>query len=191
MPVMSWRFAVLPALVLAGVFAVTPHGFAAILSVTSSGDTTPGGAPGELRFHINNAAPGDTIVIPPFTITLTGGAAEDANASGDLDITKSLTIQGAGEGMTIIDGGGIDRVFDIIFADGVNISGMTIRNGKETIDGFGGGIDRSMAFPVLKALSRVNEERAKAAGDDPRFSVRIREGLPRMSPDLGRAGATQ
>jgi hypothetical protein len=34
-------------------------------------------------------------------------------------------------------------------------------------------------------------ERAKVANDDPRFSVRIREGLPRMSLDLGSAGVTR
>jgi len=43
-----------------------------------------------------------------------------------------------------------------------------------------GAIDQSMPFPELKALSLINE-RATAANDDPRFSVRIREGLPRMS----------
>jgi Domain of unknown function (DUF4105) len=50
-----------------------------------------------------------------------------------------------------------------------------------------GAIDRSLPFAVLKAKSHINE-RAKAAGDDPRFSVRIREGLPRMSLDRGGAG---
>ena len=49
-----------------------------------------------------------------------------------------------------------------------------------------GAIDRSLPFLVLKAKSYINE-RAKAAGDDPRFSVRIREGLPRMSLNLGDA----
>jgi hypothetical protein len=53
-----------------------------------------------------------------------------------------------------------------------------------------GAIDRSMPFAVLKAKSHVNE-RAKPANDDPRFSVRIREGLPRMSPDPGSAGGTR
>jgi hypothetical protein len=53
-----------------------------------------------------------------------------------------------------------------------------------------GAIDRSLPFPVLKAKSHVNE-RANAANDDPRFSVRIREGLPRMSPDDSRAGGTR
>jgi hypothetical protein len=43
-----------------------------------------------------------------------------------------------------------------------------------------GAFDRSLPFPVLKAKSHVNE-RAKAADGDPQFSVRIREGLPRMS----------
>jgi hypothetical protein len=43
-----------------------------------------------------------------------------------------------------------------------------------------GALDRSLPFPVLRAKSRVNE-RAKAAGDDPRFSALIRDGLPRMA----------
>ncbi|HEY6222445.1 MAG TPA: hypothetical protein VIW26_01560, partial [Gemmatimonadales bacterium] len=42
-----------------------------------------------------------------------------------------------------------------------------------------GAIDRSLPFPVLKAKSLVNA-RAKAADADPRFSVLIRNGLPRM-----------
>lgn len=49
-----------------------------------------------------------------------------------------------------------------------------------------GALDRSLPFPVLKARSHINAG-ARAAGDDPRFSVRIREGLPRMSRDDGRA----
>jgi hypothetical protein len=53
-----------------------------------------------------------------------------------------------------------------------------------------GAFDRSLPFPVLKAASRVND-RALAAGDDPRFSVRIREGLPRMSEAPGPGGATR
>jgi uncharacterized protein DUF4105 len=49
-----------------------------------------------------------------------------------------------------------------------------------------GAIDRSLPFAVLQAKSHINE-RAKAANDDPRFSVRIREGLPRMSIDRSAA----
>jgi len=50
-----------------------------------------------------------------------------------------------------------------------------------------GAIDRSLPFAVLKAKSHVNN-RAKAANDDPRFSVRIRDGLPRMAPTAARKG---
>ncbi len=43
-----------------------------------------------------------------------------------------------------------------------------------------GAFDQSLSFPELKARSLVNE-RAQAANDDPRFSVRIREGIPGMT----------
>ena len=45
----------------------------------------------------------------------------------------------------------------------------------------------SLPFAALKAKSHVND-RAKAAHDDPRFSARIREGLPRMAPTAARQG---
>jgi len=45
-----------------------------------------------------------------------------------------------------------------------------------------GAIDRSLPFAELRERSHVNE-RARAAGDDPRFSVRIRAGLPGMTED--------
>jgi hypothetical protein len=52
-----------------------------------------------------------------------------------------------------------------------------------------GALDRSLPFAALKAQSHIND-RAKAANDDPRFSVRIRDGLPRMTPDRGKTGGT-
>jgi hypothetical protein len=53
-----------------------------------------------------------------------------------------------------------------------------------------GAIDRSLPFSILKAKSHINE-RAQAAAADPRFSVRIRDGLPRMSPDPISVGRIQ
>ncbi len=47
-----------------------------------------------------------------------------------------------------------------------------------------GALDQSMSFLALKARSPINE-RAQAADRDPRFSVRIRAGLPRMSENPG------
>src|SRR6266567_1486409 len=73
----------------------------------------------------------DTISLPAGVYTLTiAGRNEDAAATGDLDITDAVTIAGAGAGSVIIDGNGIDRVFDV-FANGTTtISGVTIRNGN-------------------------------------------------------------
>ncbi|NOT03338.1 MAG: sortase [Anaerolineales bacterium] len=80
---------------------------------------------------MNAAASGDTINIPAAcTITLTGANGEDANASGDLDFTKSLNIVGADAGSTIIDGDNIERIFHNTGAFTVNISSVTIRNGR-------------------------------------------------------------
>jgi CSLREA domain-containing protein len=86
----------------------------------------------------------DTITIPAGTYTLTiAGTGEDANATGDLDITDSLTINGAGAGTTIIrahatTGSGIDRVFDVIGAISVTISDVTLANGRCTSCNGGG-----------------------------------------------------
>lgn len=75
----------------------------------------------------------DTILLPAGTYTLTiDGINEDGAWSGDLDITDSLTLTGAGAGTTSIDGNVIDRVFHVDPACAgitVDISGVTIRRG--------------------------------------------------------------
>ncbi len=70
---------------------------------------------------------------------LTGAAAEDAGVSGDLDISDNVTIVGAGVGLTFIDGGAIDRVFDV-HSGTVTFSDMTIQNGLVGAGYHGGGI---------------------------------------------------
>ena len=79
---------------------------AANRSVTDPGDTTPVGAPGQLRFEINAAAPDDTIVIPAGTITLTGAAGEDANAGA----TPTFSIFALGTGPIPFDAA-TNRIF--------------------------------------------------------------------------------
>jgi Immunoglobulin I-set domain len=102
----------------------------------------------------SNFVGGDNVItVPAGTYTLTLGPADDeANAAGatmetgDLDIVDlslfslptltSVTINGAGAGATIIDGGALDRVIDVNnFAAGgqsvnVTLNGVTIRNGN-------------------------------------------------------------
>ncbi len=126
--------------------------FAASFIVDSPGDlgdATPGdGAcdigwgPCTLRAAVQeaNALPGaDTISLPAGTYTLDiVGSGEDASATGDLDITGNLTINGAGMATTIVDGGAVDTVFEILSGATVEITAITVRNGSA--GGYPGGI---------------------------------------------------
>ena len=86
----------------------------------------------------------DTITLPSGVYLLTRPGNDDAAVLGDLDIADDLTIQGAGSGVTIVDGNGAvtgDRVFQILAnAKDISLSGLTIRNGKKvaTFDEGGG-----------------------------------------------------
>lgn len=83
----------------------------------------------------------DTIDLPAGIYTLSiAGAGEDANATGDLDITSVVTISGAGQATTIIDANGIDRVLDIRPGASLEISGVTIQGGNSPPSSNGGGI---------------------------------------------------
>jgi CSLREA domain-containing protein len=88
----------------------------------------------------------DTIILPPGVFLLDRPGYDDAALVGDLDISDDLTIQGAGSGVTIVDGNGAvtgDRVFQILnTVQNVTLSGMTIRNGQSlasTVGVIGGG----------------------------------------------------
>jgi len=82
-----------------------------------------------------NAQPGtDDIHVPTGTYQLTiGGNNENAAATGDLDVTDSVRIYGSGDSVssaTIIDGGQIDRVFEIRSSASAELYLLTIRNGN-------------------------------------------------------------
>jgi hypothetical protein len=99
---------------LSGVFLVgLPGAGAATIDVTISAD----GGPGSLRAAIDqaNASPGpDVIQVPAGTYALgIAGQEENANATGDLDVSGDLTIIGEGAAVTTIDGAGLDRVLDV------------------------------------------------------------------------------
>lgn len=120
--ILTFAFAVIVLLIAPGAAR------AATLSVTNTND---GGA-GSLRQAIADAAPGDTITFAPDvrgTITLT---------SGQLQISKSLTISGPGANVLSVSGNNASRVFLIDNRSTVGISGLTISNGN--VNSGGGGI---------------------------------------------------
>lgn len=105
---------------------------------TSDGlcQTTAGGGACTLRAAIQqanaNGSLSNIIELPAGEYLLTiqnPGTGEDLSATGDLDITKNLTITGANRATTIINGNEIDRVFHILGRATVNISGVTIKKG--------------------------------------------------------------
>jgi CSLREA domain-containing protein len=126
-----------------------------------------------------NALPGpDSITLPAGTYALTiPGFAEDLSATGDLDITDDLTISGAGQDATIIDGSGLDRVIHTLLSPGaavlVEISSLTVRNGialptdptsSEGIGGEGGGVLNENGLMLLTRVTTRDSFAAREGG---------------------------
>src|SRR4051794_27489032 len=113
----------------------------------SAGDGTCAAAGGgcTLRAAVQEADAADTattIVVPAGRYRLTippvpeaGSAADMEPGSGDLDLSGELAIRGAGPGRTVIDGGGIDRVFETASQATVQISDLTVTGGDSTAGG--------------------------------------------------------
>ncbi len=129
----------------------------ALTNANNDNDTTGGDC---------NAGNGrDTINIPAGTYSLTlVGIADNANATGDLDILDSVTLLGAGEGSTIIDGNSADRIFDIdpnSMGLVVEIHDLTITNGAETS---GGGLRQIFGQTTLQNVTVSNNSAVALGG---------------------------
>ncbi|MCA9934980.1 MAG: CSLREA domain-containing protein, partial [Anaerolineales bacterium] len=82
----------------------------------------------------------DTIVLPAGTyqLTRTDNGQENAAATGDLDLLDTVTLEGVGADVTIIEGVGLhDRIVHVIDGTAV-ITGITMRQGN--VPGSGGGV---------------------------------------------------
>src|SRR5262245_44461126 len=106
---------------------------------------------GSLRNKIGAAQSGDTIVFAPSLSGQTIDVASNAPSSNgiyDLDIDKSLDIEGPGAANLAITGGGGSRVFRVAAGVQVTLSGLKIEGGNGRTgafdafpdDGLGGGI---------------------------------------------------
>src|SRR5205085_1536975 len=97
------------------------------------------------------------------TLTIPGTNENEA-AKGDLDITQSLTINGAGACTTIINGGGLDRVLHVV-AGSVTISGVTITRGDSgDAANAGGGILNAGTLTLNNSTVSRNTATANAIG---------------------------
>ncbi|MFO1519866.1 MAG: hypothetical protein U1F57_09430 [bacterium] len=100
------------------------------------GDGGDDGKPNQLRALIDQAKDGDVIMIPAgMTVKIAKDGVEDQNASGDFDLNKNLTIQGAGAQVSIIEGDDQSRIFDIAEGKSVAISQVSLRGGNSTEGG--------------------------------------------------------
>ena len=150
---MSLRALLALPLLLAGALELCAATFT-VNSTADAVDASPGngvcaavGGACTLRAAINeaNALAGGphTINVPSGHYLLTiPGRNENAGLTGDLDILKSMTIHGAGPGSTVVDAGGLDRVFQIASDATVAIDGVAIRGGNvlNPVNPWGGGL---------------------------------------------------
>ena len=134
--------------------ALVPAGAGAVtITVTTTADdygTNPTCSLREAIQASNTEAPfggcptgvdNDTIVLPAGTYTVTGAAGDDANVSGDLDVTDPHNTEILGTGTVIIRSGGGDRVFHHSFGGGdLDLRNLTISNGVAPGISDGGGI---------------------------------------------------
>ena len=152
-----WSRSLVTLAIVAAMLGVARPAYAASLSVTTTADTIDAAAscatvtvaalPGpdgqtSLREAVcaaNTNAGADTISFSVNgTFVLTGAANDDNGGTGDLDIKQSLAIGGNGITNTIIDGGGIERIFDVFpsAASTFDISNLTVQNGDTRTTSF-------------------------------------------------------
>ena len=133
-----------------------PHASAATtFTVTRTDDPPPNGClPGDCSLReaviaANTGSGGDTIAVPAGHFRLgIAGLGEQNAATGDLDLTKSVTITGAGARATVIDAMRIDRVFEVLGGATVLISDATITGGVTA--GNGAGIESAGTLTLVR-----------------------------------------
>lgn len=120
----------------------TPTALAASITVTTTTDELNTDGDCSLREAVRAAnldravdactagSGADTITLAAGTYGLTrSGGGEQAAATGDLDISGTLTIHGAGQNQTFVDGNDAQRVFEVLPGSTATFTALTIRNG--------------------------------------------------------------
>jgi CSLREA domain-containing protein len=160
------RPTILRALALAAVsLPLAGAAHAAVFTVTKTADTFDGACDSDCSLReavatANARGARDAVVLPPGVYKLTrAGAGEDLGVTGDLDVRGGLTVIGAGADKTVVDGNGLDRVFDAHAAD-FELLGLEVRGGR--VVSWGGGIRAGANLGVYRTVVRGNS----ALGED-------------------------
>jgi CSLREA domain-containing protein len=109
----------------------------------------------------------DTIILPAGVYLLTRADApppeepfpprdEDAGLTGDLDVRGGLVLRGAGATATIIDGGQLNRVVQVMAGANVTLQDLTIRNGLTHLSENGGGVKNAGTLSVIRSTITGN-----------------------------------
>jgi CSLREA domain-containing protein len=132
--------------------------------IAANSDLASGASPGEC----GAGSGADVIEVPAGTYTLAiAGAAEDAAATGDLDLLGEVEIAGADTATTIIDGADLDRIFQVHVSVAAEIHDLTIRNGRAASPSpvRGGGIQNLGTLSLERSV--VSENLASFGGSSP------------------------
>ena len=149
-----------------------------VLAVFFVSADVPDGAEGSLRHAVDLAkqnSESDTIELTAGTHQLTLlGFGEDENSTGDLDLRDShaLTLQGRGDGETIIDASDLgDRAIEVHSGANLTIDGITIQGGSN-VDA-GGGIENRGTLVVRDSTLRQNQSGYQGGAINNRGSLNV------------------
>ncbi|MBL8094759.1 MAG: right-handed parallel beta-helix repeat-containing protein [Anaerolineales bacterium] len=107
----------------------------------------------------------DTVLLAAGSYGLSvAGTGEDAAATGDLDVTEDLTIDGASLIGTFISANLLDRAFEVLDNAHLTLSHLTIEDGNGTVGGLGGAIRVEGGGALTLSTARVRD----TAGDNNR-----------------------
>jgi CSLREA domain-containing protein len=202
------------AVLLCAAFAVPGAARAATIPVNTTADQLNNGGGCSLREAVEAAnthvvvdgcpagANGiDTIELPPGSYGLgIGASGEDANHQGDLDVSESLVIEGAGSGSacdapgtTCIDANDLDRAIDV--RDGIapvalTLRGLTIADGR-VVGASGGAISSQQpdATVALEGASILSSQADSGGAVSSQGALAVSESLLSLNQASGAGGA--
>jgi CSLREA domain-containing protein len=149
---------------------------AATFDVTKPTDGADGACDGDCSLReaviaANNSRGADAITLHAQTYVLSfpnpidpADPGADAPELGDVDVADDVAIEGAGMAQSIVDAGGIDRVFDVAAGASVRMTGLEVRNGRLGATVSGAGIRNAGALELTRVAVAHNQTRANAGG---------------------------